>query len=448
VRQKNHAHVLLPGNGEILEVHETRDLDFYRVGLGRLQVTVRVNGYQKKKIFGGEILSEHTLEAPDLVYETIGFWMEFPSAWAEELTTRELHFMGGIHAVEHSLIGLFPLLAISDRGDIGGISHTGHPQLDGPGVFIYDGAPGGAGLAERGYKDLETILGRTLDHVRNCECEDGCPACIHSPKCGNGNRPLDREACVLILEGMLGNADLPKLKPRSRDYLVVGPQTGSTEPIQPEEPQQRGDPQASGIHSSPSRRHGIRRAVPQLDPVQKDRPGKVLVMDLETQRSAEEVGGWGNSDKMLVALAVVYDYSAEAYRTYYEADIDRLLLDMFAADVVIGFNIDRFDLKVLSGYTDHDLTRIRTFDLLTKVHDRLGYRLSLQRLSEANLGEGKAGSGLQSLQWWKEGKIDLIESYCRKDVEMTRRLWETGRRQGYLLYKDKRGRNLRVPTDW
>ena len=182
---------------EILEVHETRDHDCYRVGLGRLKVTVRVNGYQKKKIFGGEILSEHTLEAPDLVYETVGFWMEIPAAWAEQLTSRELHFMGGLHAVEHSIIGLFPLLAISDRGDIGGISHTGHPQLDGPGVFIYDGTPGGAGLAERGYQDLETILERTLDHVRSCECEDGCPACIHSPKCGNGNRPLDKEACIL-----------------------------------------------------------------------------------------------------------------------------------------------------------------------------------------------------------------------------------------------------------
>jgi len=445
---------------EILEVHETRDLDFYRVGLGRLQVTVRVNGYQKKKIFGGEILSEHTLAAPDLVYETIGFWMEIPSAWAEELTSRELHFMGGIHALEHSLIGLFPLLAISDRGDIGGISHTGHPQLDGPGVFIYDGTPGGAGLAERGYQDLGSILARTLDHVRNCECEEGCPACIHSPKCGNGNRPLDREACILILEGMLGSADLPQIEPRSRDYLTMSRPEKEAENVGEQiaivsgrggSRTARGTAEESAEECAAvkfSRRHGIRRAVPRTSSVVKDRPGNVLVMDLETQRSAEEVGGWGNSDKMLVALAVVYDYAAEAYRTYYEADVDRLLLDMFAADLVIGFNIDRFDLKVLSGYTDHDLERIRTFDLLTQVHDRLGYRLSLQRLSEANLGEGKAGSGLQSLQWWKEGRIDLIETYCRKDVEMTRRLWETGKRQGYLLYKDKRGRTLRVPTDW
>ncbi len=433
---------------EILEVQETRQQDRYRVGLGRLKVTVRVHGYQKKRIFGGEILSEHPLAAPELVFETTGFWLEIPSAWAEELTARELHFMGGIHGVEHSLIGLFPLLAISDRGDIGGISHTGHPQLDGPGLFIYDGTPGGSGLSRRGYEDLDSMLEQTLDHVRTCPCEEGCPACIHSPRCGNGNRPLDKEASILILEGMLGRADLPGIEPRRRDPL--GPRGMKPEKKKPEGERQKIDGEVVSS-SPPARRHGIRRAEPrEAPPVSRLEAGtdKILVMDLETQRSAEEVGGWGNSHKMLVALAVVFDYAANAYRTYYEADIDRLLLDMFTAQKVIGFNIDRFDMKVLSGYTDGDLSRIRTFDLLTEIQARLGYRLSLQRLSEANLGEGKAGSGLQSLQWWKEGRIDLIETYCRKDVEMTRRLWETGRRQGYLLYKDKRGRTLRVPTEW
>ncbi len=411
---------------EILEVFETREEGHHRAGYGRLKVTVRCHGYQKKKLYGGETISEHPLEAPDQVYETTGFWIELPTGWAAEFAAGERHFMGGIHATEHALIGLFPLLAISDRGDIGGISHTGHPQLDGPGIFIYDGTPGGAGLAERGYRDLTSLLEQTRDHVAACPCEDGCPGCIHSPRCGNGNRPLDKVACLQVLEGLLGESDLPRIG-EAREIAVA------PEPVEP-----------SGPEPGPRKRHGITRAE-EKSPVP---AGRILVMDLETRRSAEEVGGWGNADRMGLALAVAYDVARKEYRTYFEKDVDRLLLDLLTADQVVGFNIDRFDLKVLSGYTDGDLGRVRTCDLLARVHGRLGYRLSLQHLAEVNLGESKSGSGLDSLKWWKEGKLDLIESYCRKDVEMTLRLWETGRSRGYLLYRDKRERTLRIPADW
>jgi DEAD/DEAH box helicase domain-containing protein len=176
--------------------------------------------------------------------------------------------------------------------------------------------------------------------------------------------------------------------------------------------------------------------------------GHVLVFDLETQRSADDVGGWGFASKMGLALAVVYDVAQAVYRTYYETDVDRLLLDLAFADRVVGFNIDRFDLAVLSGYTDRDLGRIRTLDLLGEIHRSVGFRVSLNHLSEVNLGESKSGDGLQSLQWWKEGRIDLIERYCRKDVEVTKRLWELGRAQRFLLHRDKAGRTLRIPADW
>jgi len=125
-----------------------------------------------------------------------------------------------------------------------------------------------------------------------------------------------------------------------------------------------------------------------------------------------------------------------------------LLLDLALADCVVGFNIDRFDLAVLSGYTDRDLGRIRTFDLLGEIHKTLGFRVSLNHLAGVNLGESKAGDGLQSLRWWKEGRIDLIEQYCKKDVEVTKRLWERGREQRFLLHRDKAGRTLRIPTEW
>ena len=145
---------------------------------------------------------------------------------------------------------------------------------------------------------------------------------------------------------------------------------------------------------------------------------------------------------------MVYDESRATFVTYYESDVDRLLLDLVMADEVVGFNIDRFDLEVLSSYTSWDLGRIRTLDMLGEVHRQLGFRISLQHLSEENLGEGKAGSGLQSLAWWREGRIDLIEQYCRKDVEVTRRLYDLGRQQGYVIYRDHEERRVRMPVRW
>ena len=149
-----------------------------------------------------------------------------------------------------------------------------------------------------------------------------------------------------------------------------------------------------------------------------------------------------------LALGVIYDVQRRSYRTYFEADVDKLLVDLLTADRVVGFNIDRFDLPVLAGYTEADLTRISTLDMLSEVNRVLGYRLSLAHLSEANLGESKSGEGLQSLVWWKQGRIDLIEQYCRKDVELTWRLFERGLAQGHLLYRDKEERMLRVPVSW
>ena len=99
---------------------------------------------------------------PPLIFETIGFWIELPPGLPRAYTERGLHFMGGIHATEHAAIGLFPLLAIADRNDIGGISYTGHPQIAGPAIFIYDGVPGGAGLAEQGFTEVRRLLPRTL----------------------------------------------------------------------------------------------------------------------------------------------------------------------------------------------------------------------------------------------------------------------------------------------
>ena len=152
---------------------------------------------------------------------------------------------------------------------------------------------------------------------------------------------------------------------------------------------------------------------------------------------------------MGLALAVVYDVERGAYRTYFEADVDRLLLDLVMADRVVGFNIDRFDLAVLSAYTEWDLGRIRTLDLLAEIHApaRLPALAGPPVRGQSRRVEGRA-TGCRACAWWKEGRIDLIEQYCRKDVDLTRRLYELGRQQGYLLYRDHSQRVVRVPVDW
>ena len=410
---------------EILERIEERSLPVpggsVPIGFGRLKVTVNIREYQKKRLFGGEAIATHPLEVPPLTFETTGLWIEIPRALPALHAAAGLHFMGGIHAVEHAMIGLFPLLAIADRGDVGGISYTAHPQLRGPAIFLYDGVPGGAGLAERAFAELADLLTKTRELIDACPCDAGCPACIQSPRCGNGNKPLDKGAALSVLRVLLGEV-----------AVDLATEAQAEPPAVPQHPKQKAGITRGGRAEAPAPASA----------------GHVVVFDLETQRSAEDVGGWGFASKMGLALAVVYDVARDSYRTYYEADVDRLLLDLAFADCVVGFNIDRFDLAVLSGYTDRDLGRIRTLDILAEIHRSVGFRVSLNHLSEVNLGESKAGDGLQSLKWWKEGRIDLIERYCRKDVEVTRRLWDLGRSQGFLLHRDKAGRTLRIPAVW
>ncbi len=173
-----------------------------------------------------------------------------------------------------------------------------------------------------------------------------------------------------------------------------------------------------------------------------------MFFDLETQKSADEVGGWGNVGAMKLALAVTYNDVNAQFKTYREETVDRLLLDLVMADRVIGYNIDRFDLQVLKPYTDWDLSRIRTFDMLTDIYSKLGFRLKLTALAEATLGTGKSADGLQSLKWWREGRADLVEEYCRKDVEVTRDIYMFGATNGYVLYPDRDGRSIRLPVEW
>ncbi len=440
---------------EILEVLQSRAGGAFTASLGRLKVREELTGYEKRRLMGRDRLGLFELSLPPLIFETVGLWILLPDALREMVLESEGHFMGGIHATEHAMISLFPLLAICDRGDIGGISYPMHAQLGGSAIFIYDGHPGGVGLAARGFAGLEDLLRRTADLLAGCPCESGCPSCVHSPKCGNGNNPLDKAAARIILEVLAGRRRLP----------AVGAGAPAPGPIPPPAIAQavRGEggaapgPEAvpSAGTGSPIRAMGRGEEGEPL-PSRRSRDGRdrgrereqILFFDLETQKSAEEVGGWANIADMKMALAVTYNVVNSQFRTYREGDVDRLLLDLVMADRVVGYNIDRFDLAVLGAYTDWDLSRIRTFDMLGDIYRKLGFRLKLTDLARTTLGVGKSADGLQSLKWWKEGRADLVEEYCRRDVEVTRDLYDFGSTNRYVLYPDRDGRPVRLPVDW
>jgi DEAD/DEAH box helicase domain-containing protein len=151
---------------------------------------------------------------------------------------------------------------------------------------------------------------------------------------------------------------------------------------------------------------------------------------------------------MRIALAVIYDSQTEQFETFRETEVHRLIERLRQADLVVGFNVISFDYAVLSGYTDTDLRALPTFDMLAAVHQRLGYRLALAHLAEETLGASKSADGLQSLVWWKEGKIDKIESYCRQDVALLRDLLRHAEENGHLCFRTKRGDRVRLPAPW
>ncbi len=176
---------------------------------------------------------------------------------------------------------------------------------------------------------------------------------------------------------------------------------------------------------------------------------RILFFDLETKKSAEEVGGWGNVHLMELAVGVVYDSQEKKYIRYWEEDVNRLVEKLLSADLVVGFNHEWFDYGALKGYTDIDLARqAKSFDILSDIRKRLGYRLSLNHLAQETLGKQKTADGLVSLKWWKEGKHEQVADYCEMDVAITKELFEFGLEKGRLLYRMKNGEQVKLNLDW
>lgn len=421
---------------DILSIDGELDLPHLPVFYGRLRVREKITGYTVRRIFSGDIVSTHELTLPEIVFETRGLWMTFPQSILDECRRKGLQPMGGLHALEHALIGLYPLFSLCDRNDLAGISTMAHHQTKGAAIFIYDAFPGGLGLAESALSRFGSLLKQTLEHVSTCPCEQGCPYCIHSPKCGSGNVPLDKSATIHILEQVCGISPLSENSPTSPEATYTK-QSNLFEVSQKKSTLQNGVNMQNAFN------------IPPLPEKSECPAGTEIVFDIETQLSADEVGGWNNADKMRIALCVVYDITLNRYEYYFEKDAQRLLERLTNALKVVGYNSENFDFKVLNGYTSSNvINQIKSLDLIKDITNGLGFRTGLQAVAAATVGAGKSADGLQSLQWWREGLLDRIADYCRQDVELTYKIYQFGKKHGHILHAHRSGALIRVPVYW
>jgi DEAD/DEAH box helicase domain-containing protein len=174
----------------------------------------------------------------------------------------------------------------------------------------------------------------------------------------------------------------------------------------------------------------------------------VLFFDVETQRSFDEVGGRHNIRKLGLSAAVTFSTADDAFHRYVEEDATELIVDLKAADLVVGFNVLNFDYEVLRAYTDDPLDSIPTVDMLDHIYKRLGFRVSLDNLAGTTLGTKKSADGLQAVRWYKQGRMQEILDYCQQDVEVTRQLYEYGQRHKHVKFRDRNYRTKMVPVTW
>ncbi|MFZ6003586.1 MAG: DEAD/DEAH box helicase [Actinomycetota bacterium] len=188
----------------LLEADAQRDVGSAALTLGGVEVVKRVVGYQRKETHGGALLANEALDLPPETLVTRAVWYTLDPSVAALSGVEPPKLGAALHAIEHAAIGMLPLFAICDRWDVGGVSITRHPDTGLPTIVIYDAAPGGAGVAELAYEMADQHLRATLDSIEACSCVVGCPSCVQSPKCGNGNDHLDKQAAVAVLTTLLG----------------------------------------------------------------------------------------------------------------------------------------------------------------------------------------------------------------------------------------------------
>ena len=184
----------------VLAIDDKQAVGPLELMLGQVEVTSQVTGYQRRDRRTRKILSHEELELEPQRLVTRAFWYTVEHRLCEDAGVVTSRLPGALHAAEHAMIGMLPLFTICDRWDVGGVSTAMHQDTLHPSIFIYDGYPGGTGIAELGYDVAGRHLKATLELLRACGCKDGCPSCVVSPKCGNGNEPLDKAGAISLLE--------------------------------------------------------------------------------------------------------------------------------------------------------------------------------------------------------------------------------------------------------
>jgi DEAD/DEAH box helicase domain-containing protein len=187
----------------LLDVERARSVGAARLHLGTVEVHSAVVGYQRKDALTGAVVDSAPLDLPRSTLLTRAVWYVVDASTVERAGLTRAELPGALHAIEHAAIGMLPLFAICDRWDVGGVSTACHADTGLPSIVVYDAMPGGAGVAELGYEAADRHLPATQASVAACPCDQGCPSCIQSPKCGNGNDHLDKPAALALLAAIL-----------------------------------------------------------------------------------------------------------------------------------------------------------------------------------------------------------------------------------------------------
>ncbi|MBP7951496.1 MAG: helicase [Verrucomicrobiales bacterium] len=178
-------------------------------------------------------------------------------------------------------------------------------------------------------------------------------------------------------------------------------------------------------------------------------PKDFVYFDLETIRSANDVGGWDHKDRMGMSVGVTYSTLTGTYAAYGEWEASDLIAQLARADLVVGFNHVNFDYAVLQHYSMWDVAdQMRSFDILTDLEKRLGHRIKLEDVALPSLGTGKTGHGIDAILWWREKRYRDVAAYCCFDVKVTRFVHEFGIKNGFVRYLDRFGRQMQVDVDW
>lgn len=203
VKANYYTQPLSTGTTEVLEERERRKCKDISLHWGMLRITEKVTAYDKKRNYDNVKISTQTLDLPEHVFDTEGLWFIINEATKGVIEAQRSDLGGTLHAVEHALIACMPLFSFCDRGDIGGLSHTGFPAFGLPAIFVYDGHEGGIGLSKRAYDIFEELLEATLKVLDDCPCSDGCPSCVQDAQCGNRNEPLDKKGAQFLIRTWL-----------------------------------------------------------------------------------------------------------------------------------------------------------------------------------------------------------------------------------------------------